>query len=125
MTSLTSFLRGCYRYLPSLLRPMLPSVGGFAISSAGYFYLTANFGTADIECLQYQVCEKTSLIFQDKREIELEQEAKLKAKYGGLKKPGGGSTLLQKRLQKGVSNGICYRIISLDQYSCKGRQFLG
>ena len=37
-------------------------------------------------------------------EIEMEQEAKLKAKYGGLKKPGGGSALLQKRLQKGVSN---------------------
>ena len=36
MTGLTSFLRGCY--LPSLLRPMLPSVGGFAISSDGYFY---------------------------------------------------------------------------------------
>ena len=35
MTSLTSFSRGCY--LPSLLRPMLPSVGGFAISSDGYF----------------------------------------------------------------------------------------
>ena len=35
MTSLTSFLRGCY--LPSLLRPMLPLVGGFAISSDGYF----------------------------------------------------------------------------------------
>ena len=35
MTSLTSFLRG--RYLPSLLRPMLPSVVGFAISSDGYF----------------------------------------------------------------------------------------
>ena len=67
-----------------------------------------------LSVLQYQVCEKTSFIFQDKREIELEQEAKLKAKYGGLKKPGGGSTLLQKRLQKGVSNGICYRIISLD-----------
>ena len=33
MTSLTSFLRGCY--LLSLLRPMLPSVGGFAISSDG------------------------------------------------------------------------------------------
>ena len=31
MTSLTSFLRRCY--LLSLLRPMLPSVGGFAISS--------------------------------------------------------------------------------------------
>ena len=27
---------GCY--LLSLLRPMLPSVGGFAISSDGYFY---------------------------------------------------------------------------------------
>ena len=35
MTSLTSFLRGCN--LLSLLRPMLPSVGGFAISSDGYF----------------------------------------------------------------------------------------
>ena len=35
MTSLTLFLRGCY--LLSLLRPMLPSVGGFAISSDGYF----------------------------------------------------------------------------------------
>ena len=31
MTSLTLFLRGCS--LPSLLRPMLPSVGGFAIFS--------------------------------------------------------------------------------------------
>ena len=37
MTSLTSFLRGCY--LPSLLRPMLHSVEGFAISSDGYFLL--------------------------------------------------------------------------------------
>ena len=37
MTSLTSFLRGCY--LPSLLRPMLPSVGGFSISSDGYLYV--------------------------------------------------------------------------------------
>lgn len=37
----------------------------------------------------------------NKVEIEKEQEAKLKAKYGGLKKPGGGSALLQKRLQKG------------------------
>ena len=35
-TSLTSFLRGCY--LPSLPRPMLPLVGGFAISSDGYFF---------------------------------------------------------------------------------------
>ena len=35
MTSLTSFLRVCC--LLSLLRPMLPSVGGFAISSDGYF----------------------------------------------------------------------------------------
>ncbi|KAL4227462.1 cAMP-regulated phosphoprotein 19 [Mactra antiquata] len=34
-------------------------------------------------------------------DIEREQEAKLKAKYG-LKKPGGGSALLQKRLQKGA-----------------------
>ena len=42
------------------------------------------------------------LFLQDKREIELEQEAKLKAKYGMIKKPGGGSALLQKRLQKGV-----------------------
>ena len=37
MTSLTSFLRKCY--LPSLLRPMLSLVGGFPISSDGYFYL--------------------------------------------------------------------------------------
>ena len=37
MTSLTSFLRGCC--LLSLLRPMLPSVRGFAISSDGYFYI--------------------------------------------------------------------------------------
>ena len=37
------------------------------------------------------------------QEIEKEQEAKLKAKYGMMKKPGGGSSLLQKRLQKGVS----------------------
>ena len=36
MTSLTSFLWGCY--LSSLLRPMLPSVGRFAISSDGYFF---------------------------------------------------------------------------------------
>ena len=36
MTSLTSFLKGCY--LLSLQRPMLPSVGGFAISSDGYFF---------------------------------------------------------------------------------------
>ena len=36
-----------------------------------------------------------------------EQEAKIKAKYGPLKKPGGGSALLQKRfLQKGVSYGL-------------------
>ena len=33
---LTSFIRGCY--LLSLLRPMLPLVGDFAISSDGYFY---------------------------------------------------------------------------------------
>ena len=38
MTSLASFLRGCY--LLSLLRPMLPSVGGFAISSDGFFFVT-------------------------------------------------------------------------------------
>ena len=25
--------------MPSLLRPMLPSVGGFAMSSDGYFYI--------------------------------------------------------------------------------------
>ena len=36
MTSLTSFLRGCY--LLSLLRLMPPLVGGFAISSDGYFF---------------------------------------------------------------------------------------
>ena len=35
MTSLTLFLRACY--LLSLLRPMLPLVGGLAISSDGYF----------------------------------------------------------------------------------------
>ena len=35
MTSLTSFTREWF--LPSLLRPMLPSVGGFAISSDVYF----------------------------------------------------------------------------------------
>ncbi|XP_060572296.1 cAMP-regulated phosphoprotein 19-like [Ruditapes philippinarum] len=34
-------------------------------------------------------------------DIEREQEAKLKAKYG-MRKPGGGSALLQKRLQKGA-----------------------
>ena len=34
--SLTTFLRGCY--LLSLLRPILPSVGEFAISSDGYFF---------------------------------------------------------------------------------------
>ena len=39
---------------------------------------------------------------KDTHEIEKEQEAKLKAKYGMMKKPGGGSSLLQKRLQKGV-----------------------
>ena len=33
----TSFLRVCY--LLSVLRPMLPLVGGFAISSDGYFFL--------------------------------------------------------------------------------------
>lgn len=38
---------------------------------------------------------------KNKIDIEREQEAKLKAKYGQLKKPGGGSVLLQKRLQKG------------------------
>ena len=38
MTSLTSFLKGCY--LPNFLRPMLPSVGGFAISSDGYFFIS-------------------------------------------------------------------------------------
>ena len=43
MTSLTSFSRGCY--LPSLLRPMLPSVRGFAISSDGYFYLQEHCST--------------------------------------------------------------------------------
>ena len=36
MTSLTLLLRGCY-LLSFKLRPMLPSVGGFAISSAGFF----------------------------------------------------------------------------------------
>ena len=36
MTNLTLFLRGCY--LLSLLRPILPSVGGFAISCDGCFY---------------------------------------------------------------------------------------
>jgi len=42
-------------------------------------------------------------MFQDPAIIEKEQEAKLKAKYGALvKKPGGGSALLQKRLNKGV-----------------------
>ena len=35
LTSLTSFLRGCY--LLSLLRPMLPLIGGFAISDDDYF----------------------------------------------------------------------------------------
>ncbi|KAH3836411.1 cAMP-regulated phosphoprotein 19-like [Dreissena polymorpha] len=42
---------------------------------------------------------------KDSASIEKEQEAKLKAKYGQLgglvKKPGGGSAFLQKRLQKG------------------------
>ncbi|XP_052794962.1 cAMP-regulated phosphoprotein 19-like [Mya arenaria] len=39
---------------------------------------------------------------EDPASIEKEQEAKLKAKYGPLvKKPGGGSALLQKRLNKG------------------------
>ena len=35
MISLTLFLRGCH--LQSLLKPMLPLVGGFAIFSDGYF----------------------------------------------------------------------------------------
>ena len=34
MTSLTSFLSGCF--LLRLFRPMLPSVGGFTISSDDY-----------------------------------------------------------------------------------------
>ena len=34
MTRLTSFLRGCFLLI--LLRPMLPLVGGFAISSDSY-----------------------------------------------------------------------------------------
>ena len=36
ISNLTSLLTGCY--LLTLLRPMLPSVGGFAISSDGYFF---------------------------------------------------------------------------------------
>ena len=47
-------------------------------------------------------CFQNVSVFQERVDIEREQEARLKAKYGGLKKPGGGSTLLQKRLQKGV-----------------------
>ena len=42
MTDLTLFLRGCY--LLSLLRPMLPSVGGFASSSDGYFLWQVKYG---------------------------------------------------------------------------------
>lgn len=54
-------------------------------------------------------------LLQNKVDIEREQEAKLKAKYGMLKKPGGGSAFLQKRLQKGVGSlyisvaGFMYR----------------
>ena len=58
MTSLISFLRGCY--LPSLLRPMLLSAGGFAISSDGYFYdprLSENE-------LKYRLCKTKSGKFQ-------------------------------------------------------------
>ena len=51
MTSLTSFLRGCY--LLSLLRPMLPSVGGLAISSDGYFCLSTALEDVFPTHLQY------------------------------------------------------------------------
>ena len=47
MASLISFLRGCY--LPSLLRPMLPMVGGFAVFSDGYFFQTVSDGKAGFE----------------------------------------------------------------------------
>jgi hypothetical protein len=49
-------------------------------------------------------------IFQSHVDIEREQEAKLKAKYG-MRKPGGGSALLQKRLQKGVCLSSFYHDI--------------
>ena len=41
MTSLTLVFRACD--LLSLLRPMLPSVGGFAILSDGYFFVDFGF----------------------------------------------------------------------------------
>eukprot|EP00106_Octopus_bimaculoides_P021918 XP_014789360.1 PREDICTED: uncharacterized protein LOC106883013 [Octopus bimaculoides] len=43
---------------------------------------------------------------QGKNVIEHQEEAKLKAKYPNLQIKGGGSALLQKRLQRGVS--ICH-----------------
>ncbi|RUS83295.1 hypothetical protein EGW08_008917 [Elysia chlorotica] len=38
---------------------------------------------------------------QDKKQVEKQEEAKLKAKYPNLAKGSGGSALLNKRLQKG------------------------
>ena len=46
MTSLTSFLKGCF--LLSLLRPNLPSVGGSAISSDGFFFLNTDILTTEV-----------------------------------------------------------------------------
>ena len=62
MTSLTSFLRE--RFLPNLLRPMLPSVGEFAILSDGYFIIYFTIGEKEIIWLK-QIIIKSDCVFKD------------------------------------------------------------
>ena len=61
-TGITSFSRGCY--LPSLLRLMLPSVGGFAISSDGYFSSLTIYFIFDFFTRNYDKCGITSTMFR-------------------------------------------------------------